>query len=75
MAKRTIPKGMSPLKETALRVGYCVLHLQRLCKANKVPHTRRSHDYFFSPADEAAILGRSSGVEVVVNEDDHTGDK
>lgn len=56
-AHRTPPEGMSPLKDTAKRVGYCVLHLQRLCKAKKVPHMRRGHDYFFSPADEAIILG------------------
>lgn len=57
-ARRTPPEGMSPLKETAKRVGYCILHLQRLCAAGKVPHLRRGHDYFFSPADEAAILGK-----------------
>ena len=45
------------LKEAAQHTGYTVMHLQRLCAANKVPHSRRGKFYFFTAEDIAKIVG------------------
>lgn len=43
------PPGTVGIREAALLLGYSPMHLQRLCHASKVPHTKRGVCYFFTP--------------------------
>ena len=55
--KITPPEGKMTLREAAQHTGYTVMHLQRLCAADKVPHSRRGKYYFFTAEDIAKIVG------------------
>ena len=49
-------KKLHTLEEAALKSGYCIQHLRRLCHRRKVSHIRRGKWFFFNDEQMDALF-------------------